>query len=359
MKILIVTPWSRDASSYWRCIGPMSYLAKNSGGDIDIDVFPEKTIFAWDYAIQYDLIFMHRPCRNEDLIIMRVARNLGIPVWVDYDDWLFGLPEWNPHLDSYHNPNTQQLMAHVLACADVVSCTTSALAQAFTKVNKQVVIVPNAYRSDLFPWRQTPPPKREVTFVWRGTNTHDGDLYSVMEGLKNLPDKLHTFGTMPYVVIKDSGTEFVQIPHQDVILYWQKLYDLKPKFMLFPLQDNFFNHCKSNIAWIESCHAGALTVAPDLPEWRQPGVHTYKPGDSQSFREAVDVMAALTPEQHEEQANLAFEAMKAKYDISVVNQIRINICKAMLAKDFVKNTHSPYDQGIAMMAMSILKGKEK
>ena len=43
-----------------------------------------------------------------------------------------------------------------------------------------------------------------------------------------------------------------------------------------PLKDNLFNHAKSNLAWIEATCAGAMTLAPDWPEWRRPGVSNYE-----------------------------------------------------------------------------------
>lgn len=361
MKILVITPYSRDASSFWRCMGPMSYLSRASHGAIDIYTTAPGMTLAWDTIGQYDLIYLHRPCRRDDIIVMQVAKNANIPVWVDYDDWLFHLPEWNPHKDAYHNPQLQMLMGHILACADVVTCTTDTLAKAFSKINDNVVICPNAYRSDIFDWRNKESlPERALNFFWRGTNTHDGDLLSVKEGLKGLPDKLTVFGSLPYALQNEMDpSQYNLIPHQDVLVYWQKLYLMAPKFLVFPLYDCFFNRCKSNIAWIEASHAGAMSIAPDLPEWRQPGVITYTPNDSESFKAAVNTAMSLTPAQHKEQAQLSYEHMRQKYDIKVVNEIRIKICEAVLSPSFKKNTKSPYDSTMGMWAISTLKEDKK
>lgn len=361
MKILVITPFSRDANSFWRCMGPMSYLAKHSNGAIQIDVPSLNSTIAWDTLSQYDLVFLHRPCRRDDLVVMQVARNCNVPVWIDYDDWLFHLPEWNPHKESYHNPNLQMMMAHITSCADVVSVSTENLAKALSQLNENVVIVPNAYRSDLFPWRSKDVyPDRMIEYMWRGTNTHDGDLLSVKEGLKNLPSKLHVMGSLPYALQQEMKEDsYIHIPHQDAMLYWHKIYQLAPKYMVFPLYDLFFNRCKSNIAWIEACHAGALTIAPDLPEWKHPGIINYKANDVESFNDAIQLSQSLTPDQHKEQATQAFDHMRSKYDITIVNQIRIKICEALLSPSVKRNTQSPYDQGVAIMAMSLLKGDKK
>ena len=37
-KILVITPYERDANSFWRCMGPLTYLAKKSNNYISITV---------------------------------------------------------------------------------------------------------------------------------------------------------------------------------------------------------------------------------------------------------------------------------------------------------------------------------
>lgn len=356
MNILVISPYTRDASSFWRCMGPMSYLARHSNSKINIEVPSIGTQLAWDTIIRYDLVFMHRPCRRDDLTVMQIAKNANVPVWIDYDDWLFELPNWNPHQGSYHNPNLQILMAQMIACANVITVTTGALYQAFSKLNENVVICPNAYPSDMLPWRSKEPPERRHAFAWRGTNTHDGDLWSVKEGLKSLPDCLQVLGELPYSIRSEMDiSQYNIIPHLDVTMYWQRIYELAPKFLIFPLADCFFNRCKSNIAWIEGCHAGSMTIAPDLPEWKQPGIINYKADNLESFNEAIHTATHLTPEIFHEQTQLSFEYMMQKYDISVINDIRVNICDAMFSRKFKWNKFSPFDQATGIWALSQLK----
>jgi hypothetical protein len=53
--------------------------------------------------------------------------------------------------------------------------------------------------------------------------------------------------------------------------YFEILMELKPEIMIVPLQQNKFNECKSNIALIEGTLAGAVILAPNLPEFREAG----------------------------------------------------------------------------------------
>ena len=56
--------------------------------------------------------------------------------------------------------------------------------------------------------------------------------------------------------------------NMDIFAYFQRLIQLKPHFVVFPLEDNTFNKCKSNIAAIEATVAGAVCIAPEyMPEF--------------------------------------------------------------------------------------------
>lgn len=358
VKILVVSPYSKDANSFWRCVGPMSYLAKHSGGDIEMTLFSEdEEVIAWDTVIQHDIVFLHRPCRPMDLTIMQIARVLNVPVWIDYDDWLFHLPPWNRAAGMYHSMSFQNVMAHCIASADVISVTTAALYDQFRKVNRNVVIVPNAYRSDLFTYRTENPKPRKPVFMWRGSDTHDGDLHSVLPAFSKLKGKVHFLGSPSWQVLNTMKPEaYQQHGAQDNLLFQRFIVDLAPKVVICPLDKIFFNHCKSNIAYIEGLHAGALIVAPNIAEWKRPGVITYEINNSDSFLEATTQAIEMNDESHAAEVKQAYEHMKSLYDISVVNEIRIGIVKAMTASDFQRNNRDPFDQLVPMWVLSQLKG---
>jgi len=342
----------------WRSVGPMKYLAKNSNGKYQIKVHPIGQDIAWDEMADVDLVFLHRPCRQDDLTILKIARNLNIPVWVEYDDWLFDLPSWNPHKASYDNPGLQSVMASCVACADVISVTTSALYEKFRIINPNVVIVPNAYRSDLFPYRKKETPKRQRAFFWRGSNTHEGDIHSVLDGIKQLPAPTYYLGSLPWNIQAQlkQGQAFI-VGHQDPFIYMRYIYNQAYQVMINPLIDCFFNRVKSNIAYIEAMHAGALCVAPDMPEWRRPGVITYIPHRSDDFLRACTQAIEMDEATFQDQVEDGFADMKSMYDITHINQIRLSMIEAMLDKEFKRNERDPWDQLTALWAISHLKGK--
>lgn len=61
----------------------------------------------------------------------------------------------------------------------------------------------------------------------------------------------------------------------DIIDYFRNIKTLRPSIQIVPLENIMFNYNKSNIAWIEGTYAGAVTIAPNLPEFNKPGVLTY------------------------------------------------------------------------------------
>lgn len=359
-KIFVVTPDGSDSNSFWRCVGPLSYLAKHSNDEFEIRIQPKQGVrYFWDSIADCDIMFMHRPCTPDALKVMHIARQLGIPVWVDYDDWLFHLPEWNPYCALYHNQQTQEVIASCIACADVVTVTTELLQQEFSKLNPNVVMAPNAYRSDLFShFRKDKIPPRKDLYYWRGTNTHDGDLISVIDGFRSLTKPTLFMGSPSYVVTSSMNKDLVRKQdHVDPYGFWLMLWQLAPKVLLFPLDGHYFNQCKSNIAWIEALHAGAIVVAPDLPEWRHPGVITYIANNDQSFIQAAEEAMAIPEDKHREIVAEAYSDMKSKYGIETVNEIRLNILRSLLGPSYQRNHREPMDVLTGKWAVSVMTGR--
>lgn len=369
IKILAVSPMSKDANSFFRCMGPLSYLEKYAGNGEKFQIkLSQDEIgnpqphgmsgLAWDAIGRFDLVYMHRPCRPDDLTILRVARNMNVPVIVDYDDWLFDVPPWNPVAHMYQTAGVQNIVATMMACADVITVSTSALYDKVRPVNKNTIIVPNCYRSDLYSYRAASPPPANPVYAWRGTNTHEGDVLSVLEGWRKLSSKTLFFGGPPWSLLSQMPTNSYQpMGGHDPFLYMKMLYKSAPKVVLVPLIDCLFNRVKSNIAYHEALHAGALCVAPDLPEWKRPGVISYQAGNSESFLISAEAAMQMHPDDHAKEVAIGFDEMKKRYDTTVISPIREQIFETTLASDFERNSRDPWDQLVGVWALSILKGK--
>lgn len=361
IKVLIVSPFSHDANSYHRCMGPWTYLAKHNRDKVQIALAQDDLGMAgvaWDQIAQFDAVFFHRPCRDDDMTMLKIAKNLGIPVWADFDDWLFDVPYWNQTKHQYDQPGIQNVIATFVATADVVTVSTSALYDRFRLVNSNVVIIPNMYRSDIYRYRESDPGPRLNDFVWRGTNTHDADLLSVCDGFKRLPGKTLFFGGPTWVLLSQMRPgSFLEVGTQDNLNYMKQILFAAPKVLLFPLVDCFFNRCKSNIAYQEALHAGALCVAPDLPEWNRAGVVTYAPGNAADFERAATQAIEMDSAERASVVEDAFDHMRVLYDAPNVNPIREQVLYAILAPDFKTNPRDPFDPLCGIWALGKLKGR--
>ncbi len=129
----------------------------------------------------------------------------------------------------------------------------------------------------------------------------------------------HTFGFLNYnpwfITEKIDNSRFFK--GIDIRQYFLQLQKERPKLLIVPLVDNEFNRSKSNIAWIEATLCGAVCIAPDFPEWRKPGVITYK--DDKEFYSAFDwAINAYLDDMNEN----SFKYIKENLMLTDINKLR-------------------------------------
>lgn len=278
IKILLVSPISWDSTSFYRSSGVFHNLNKLMNNTLQVDHFQGRQ-FTWAQLGGYDIVFFQRPARADDLKLAQYCKDLGIKVWVDYDDNLFTLPYESRAYFEYDN-KVRKTMLDMLLIADAVSVSTEELKTFFTQMKvENVEVIPNAVNDD---WIKpvTAFNKESNVIVWRGSETHwfDVECFSkeIHEAMQTSEDKWHFMGWPPASLLySDQNPKIVTHKGEDVIIYNGNLKLLKPKLMHVPLVDNALNRAKSNIAWIEATCAGAVTIGPNWPEWNRPGVICY------------------------------------------------------------------------------------
>lgn len=313
MKTLIcLMPNPTDATSLYRGVGPLQSL-KRRMGDVEMIFNPD---ISWATLKGCDAVFMQRPALDHHVRIIDVAQANRKPVWVDYDDDLFNVPRCNPTFRTYGQPKIQNNVSKMLAKADVVTVSTQALkAQVrgiLARIAKapqgvpdlrlnpeKVHLVPNAYDEEILAPLRGRVPERQLTLAtWRGSATHDKDLMGFTPELCNVIGR-HLHWTYNFVgapfwwtveqiekVPKLKPESMQLVESLDPIDFYGFLSKTKPALVHVPLEDVAFNRSKSNIAWVEATHAGAVALAPDWPEWQRPGVITYK--DHKEFEDRFD-----------------------------------------------------------------------
>lgn len=296
-------PEPTDATSLYRGVGPLQTLRRQTNYDLELVV---GGMVNWASLKGSDAVFLQRPALDNHVRMIDMAKANGKPVWVDYDDWLYGVPHFNKAARLYGKTNIQNNMSKLIAKADVVTVSTPFLKNQIVRIieaiakspqqeknlvldPRKVVVVPNAYDLDIMSdlSEASKSPHQNKLVAWRGSGTHDKDLLNVTPNLASVIgrhlDWTYSFIGEPFWL---SMEQLDQVPGAkettvnivetlDPIDYLAFMTTVKPAVMIVPLDDNPFNRSKSNIAWIEATHAGAVTIAPDFEEWRRPGILNY------------------------------------------------------------------------------------
>lgn len=274
MKVGIVTAGNAEASSFYRVAGPLSEL-KNDIEIIRVNNPPAKRSYDWSVR-NVDVLFMQRLWTQESLDLIEVAEICGVPTIVDYDDNMIEIPIHNP---VYHAMSDSNIVKEIIQRANLVTVSTPAMKEAWEGLNpKRIEVVPNAYNHRLFPYAEDINSNFGKIVVWRGTATHARDLHTVADAMTQIidehPNWVFVFiNHFPHFLEKRPNVTF--LPWMPLTEYMHKTWMIKPAITWVPLEDNLFNRCKSNCAWIEATHAQAVTIAPDFEEWERPGIFNY------------------------------------------------------------------------------------
>ena len=329
IKVGCFIPNKNDSTSLYRACGPLSQLSKDYNVQIDY-----LTGAAWSNLFHYDVIFMQRPYKPDHMGIAELVVRLNIPLWLDYDDYLFDVPKDNPAYPAYMNESARANMTRMLQLADLVTVTNNTLKELYSApgLATNVHVVPNAYDFRFHHLIHENSGSNLIT--WRGSKTHDRDVQTYAEPisafLRSNPDwEIEFIGELNCWTLIDSidPKQVTVTPPMDPFVYMQYLKNLKPSIHIVPLYDNFFNRCKSNIAWIEATAAGAVALAPKWEDWALEGVMTYENQDT--FLEALQLAAKHTEglkNLHEK----SYALVEEDFNLLKINQLRYDLLKQMV-----------------------------
>lgn len=311
-------PNPHDACSYYRGAGVINFLKAH---------LPELVIFkleesSWHHISQYDAVFVQRPFEDSHLEIIKQAKKMGIPSWIDHDDDFTTIPVDNP---AYHVFTQERIQSNIKNCiqlATVCTTTTEPLRKLCLKYNDAVTVIPNAH-NDYIHGPCAPEGKRSNVILWRGGNTHQNDLLTykevILEVAKDHPGfEWHFLGYFPFFVAEKMNVHHHRF--SSIHDYFARLKEIRPAIVFCPLAHNPFNHAKSNIMWIEGTAAGAQVIAPSFGEWKMPGIINFSsPSD---FYDAMSKgIKSLTGEVTEETKKSA-SYIREKASLSFTNQLR-------------------------------------
>lgn len=189
--------------------------------------------------------------RGSDFILSQ--KNRGVKIVVDIDDDF----DLNPDHNLYHhwiNSGTRDDIIKSLKLADIVTVTTTTLADKIRTVNKNVEIVPNALPFD------------EDQFCLSTDFSSTKAVYAAGPSHNNDVSWIEPSSDVTIACLKREG--FAQKDCQPLRSY-MSLYD-GHRLALAPLMKNSFNECKSNLKLLEAGAKGIpLLASKCLPYYNE------------------------------------------------------------------------------------------
>lgn len=328
-SLLCIPPNPADATSFYRCGGPMGELKQRNICTIDVAETGDKILD--DKVYGYSAVMLQRPFHESHYQMARMVKECNRPLWIDYDDDLFDIPKDNPTYDQYSDAKVRRQMAEMVAMADVITVTTKYLKDKLTAgpmKDKDVRIVPNAFDFVRFP--QLPEEERKSVILWRGSETHVRDVISAGEQLirvqKKNPRIIFEFLGAPHWMVTErmNPKNLVVAKALSIREYLKHIQKVAALAFVVPLVKNGFNKAKSNIAFLEATFAGSLCIAPDIEEWCVPGCLTYK--DPEHF---ATLLQEVIDEKHNDKATVAYKWVRENRSLAIVNNLREQIIREL------------------------------
>jgi len=302
MKILGIER-DQTACNMYRILQPLYKL--HELGLADVMTMYEKDFAnldaSMDKIMPSDIIVFQRPADENWLKLIKAVQKAGKTVVCDYDDDPFttsplspayrflGVEEavmqwpggevdelWKDGEDGFNieaNIKHRDLFRFNFKKADLITSTTNILADTFSKINKNSIVLPNLVDFDMYPKYDMV--KKNVRIGWQGGSSHYEDLFMLMkpmkEVLENNPNATFVYlGDSRFINFIDKHLPKDQVEYHGWVsnsTYPYKLAGMNLDIGVCPLVDNVFNRNKSAIKYFEYSVVGAATVASNIPPY--------------------------------------------------------------------------------------------
>lgn len=293
---------------------------------------------------------VQRQVSDHNLVAIRKIHECGCKVVYDLDDDIWNLPAFNPSKKVFDQH--QEGFWKCAREADILTVSTQGLATAARtsfKLNKEIVIVPNAIDLNLFHKKDLVRNDDLVVIGWGGSNTHSEDVrdafLSVVEVLDGNPkarmeivgapatdhkyeDSLNADGQR--IRRKVTYASKITEHRQTTFRNWVPVGEYPNRFTSWgwdiavaPLEDNRFNRSKSNIKMMEAASISVPCLASDVQPYNE---FCSLGGDDLKWllcRTRTDWKNKLNilvnePERREELGRKSYDVVKKFFDIEII-----------------------------------------
>ena len=182
IKVLVL-PSDTTGVGKFRSVDPHVMLQNMYPDDFHVDIDYQPRINDVNYWKQYQIVHIHRNIGNsyeQTPNIINFLKSIGIVVIVDLDDYWLPGKEHPIHTLIVQDKIHEKIMAN-LKVASYVTTTTNIFADEIKKLNRNVVIFPNAIDPNESQFKQPTEPSDRIRIGWLGGSSHLHDL-KLLEG---------------------------------------------------------------------------------------------------------------------------------------------------------------------------------
>ena len=175
---VLVLPSDTTGVSKFRSVDPHVMLQNLYNDDFHVDIDYQPQINNIEYWKKYQIIHAHRTIGQDYNIapqLIQWLRSLGIIVIVDLDDYWLPTVEHPIHSIIVKHKIDEKIKNNLRA-ASYVTTTTEIFADEIKKLNKNVIVFPNAINPKELQFNQPTPPSDKIRVGWLGGSSHLHDL---------------------------------------------------------------------------------------------------------------------------------------------------------------------------------------
>lgn len=262
IKVLVVMGDSTSVG-HFRSGWPGAFIRDNFNEEIEIRVLPIEDIVVWDMIVlsKFDIIHFNRHFGYNESVneLFPLIQSHGVKIIMDIDDH-WEIPDEYPAKESMLDAVGGDVEGTINAIrkVDYVTTTTEAFKKELLKINKNVVVLPNAIDMSHEMWQGKNKESEVVRVGWLGSGQRYHDLLRMKDSISKLYADEELKGK--FVITQYGGDEkdneifkgegFIHLPMLPPFLYGS--YYKGVDICLAPLKDNIWNRCKSEIKMVEA-----------------------------------------------------------------------------------------------------------
>ena len=236
IKVLVV-PSDRTGVGKFRSIDPHIFLQKLYSEDFHVDIMFDLDFNDLNFWKDYQIVHFHRsigPDMDRSIQFIPFLNSLGIVTICDIDDYWLPTKEHPLHQLIIQNKINEKIVANIKV-ASYVTTTTELYADEIRKINKNVIVLPNAIDPNEAQFKEKTEESDRLRIGWLGGSSHLHDLMlldGMVAKLTDIKDKLQfvvcgfdTRGTMTEINQQTGEQKQRPIkPHETVWYEYEKIF---------------------------------------------------------------------------------------------------------------------------------------